>query len=253
MSLSAFPLIVHHSERDSAALINCSLFIVPLWLTATSYSLPLSPYQHSGALPQTLKRPLLNLSLSRLSPSSSLYPYLWAAILLLTLSASSLSLFWQTSGRDFTAFTQSIAVTSLLCSSQQNCKHFPSLSLSPLSHLLVLPLLGASGSVCLLQPCTLGKTKRRSLPRDFCFCTSCGTPLWRLVLCMWIRVIGVRCVLEVAKEWRSKRINGKHEHVSDYTGQSMLAISWTWPIEIRQNCMRTENWKGTVHDFTCYI
>lgn len=124
ISSSAFPLIVHHSDRDCATLINCSLFIVLPWLAATSYRLPLSPYQHSSALPQRLKRPLLNLSLP-FSPSS-----LWAAILVLTLSASSLSLFWHTSGRDFTAFTQSIAVTSLLCSSQQNCKHFPSLSRS---------------------------------------------------------------------------------------------------------------------------
>ena len=47
-----------------------------------------------------------------------------------------LSVFWQASGRDFTAFIQSIAVTSLLCSSQQNCKHFlrslsPALFFSP--------------------------------------------------------------------------------------------------------------------------
>lgn len=135
-------------------------------------------------------------------------------------------------------------LTPLFLSAELQALPIP-LSLSPLSYLLVLPLLGASGSVCLLQPCTLGKTKRRSLPRDFCFCTSCGTLLWRLVLCMWIRVIGMRCVLEVIKEWRSKRIDRKHKHVSDYTGQSMLAISWTWPTEIRQNCMWTENWKGT--------
>lgn len=68
MSLSAFPLIVHHSERDSAALINCSLFIVLLWLTATSYRLPLSLRTSTPALPQRLKRPLLNLSL----PSQSI-------------------------------------------------------------------------------------------------------------------------------------------------------------------------------------
>lgn len=185
MSLSAFPLIVHHSERDSAALINCSLFIVLLWLTATSYCLPRSPYQHSKRSPsKTETSSAKPLSLPSQSILFSLFVSLGSNPTSHFISLFPFSFLADQRKRFYRIYSiNRCNLTPLFLSAELQALPIP-LSLSPLSHLLVLPLLGASGSVRLLQPCTLGKTKRRSLPRDFCFRTSCGTLLWRLVLCM---------------------------------------------------------------------
>lgn len=186
MSLSAFPLIVHHSERDSAALINCSLFIVLLWLTATSYRLPLSLRTSTPALPQRLKRPLLNLSLPSQSILFSLSVSLGSNPSSHFISLFPFSFLADQRKRFYRIYSiNRCNLTPLFLSAELQALPIPR-SLSPLSFACPPPppLLGASGSVCLLQPCTLGKTKRRSLPRDFCFHTSCGTLLWRLVLCL---------------------------------------------------------------------
>lgn len=197
----------------------------------------------SSALPQRLKRPLLNLSLPSQSILFSLSVSLGSNPSPHFISLFPFSFLAHQRKRFYRIYSiNRCNLTPLFLSAELQALPIP-LSLSFSLRSLVPPLLlSASGSVCLLQPCTLEKTKRRSLPRDFCFRTSCGTWLWRLVLYVWMRVICERCVLEVVKEWRSKRIERKHKCVSDYTVRSkrVRAVSWTWPTEIRQNCMWTE-------------
>ncbi len=199
MSLSAFPLIVHHSERfrrtDKLQPLHCPA-------VACCHIVPSSSL--SSALPQRLKRPLLNLSLPSQSILFSLSISLGSNPSPHFISLFPFSFLAQQRKRFYRIYSiNRCNLTPLFLSAELQALPISlSLSLSlPSLFVRSFPppplLLSASGSVCLLQPCTLAKMKRRSLPRDFCFCTSCGTWLWRLVLRVWMPVICERCVLEV--------------------------------------------------------